>query len=723
MSLRSETAWSAPRVGRQSSRLDEVLRAGQAHAVSTGGLVGDGSIVGNKAKPFKHHGGHSFGPGYGAKAKVSPGDLGKQLTSCNDEKRRLQKRKDDCEEELARTKAENQRLNEKIARMTMEAASAGQRVQNLAQEKEALRERLMARLAEAGAASGAERVRKEAEIRALLGELRSLDARVAQANQELASSQAELAGQQAVYSQEIQSLEEANTALQAERNQLQAGLEEMRVNLQVLRSTLAEAERALPDGTPADNAVRNAQTQWSDDEMEAFLTNAQEMLDASTQTNAAVEAAQQEYVNITISVDALETENAGVREAYESLQAEVRGLRASIENQIKEGLEKLSKEIKTKQPQAPARRVDADCDRAFGMEQKFNTRLFLAVATARSEDAIRLIHQGATLDTGPGTRYSDSHNAQSTYEKGIDNRAAVYVIFEDMRWVGNKLDDYKHGSAVSPYFQWFESSVHYERRYGMGQARQMLKDDPQRVAAMLQIIDALADNPCVVNAGFKFWLPAHANPTNWTPKLLERAYAKGLMPEETEWSLLNAVLRGMNQSPLLEMANDGFGSKWRKGEHRGARSFPQFLDLPGQEYLDYEKRLMDQTRALIQLAGDLGQKKVNTQARNNAIEFYKARYIDGTPYSLTSSLTKELSPRYWDSIVKSIQHKEHAVPPLMIVTPQARFDEMPRHLLNGLENETYKVLKERLELLKELEAKFGLAGLNPKGDATVYRDM
>ena len=357
MSFRSATAWSAPRVGRQSSRLDEVLRAGQAHALSTGGLEGDGSIVGNKAKPFKQHGGHSFGPGYGAKKKVSPGDLGKQLTSCNDEKRRLQKRKDDCEEELARTKAENQRLNEKIAQMTMDAASARQQVQNLGQEKEELRERLMARLAkmaEAGAASGAERARQEAEIRSLLDELRSLDARVAQASQELASSQAELAGQQAVYSQEIQSLEEANTALQAERNQLQTDLEEMRANLEVLRSALAEAERALPDGTPADNAVRNAQTQWSDDEMESFLTNAQELIDASAQTDAAIAAAQAEYVNITITVDALETENDGVREAYESLQAEVRGLRASIENQIREGLDKIGKEIKTKQPSAPA---------------------------------------------------------------------------------------------------------------------------------------------------------------------------------------------------------------------------------------------------------------------------------------------------------------------------------------------------------------------------------
>ena len=63
------------------------------------GAPGDGSNVGDKAKPFKHHGGSLFGPGYGSKKKVSPGDLGKQLTHCNDAKQRLQKQKDDCDEE------------------------------------------------------------------------------------------------------------------------------------------------------------------------------------------------------------------------------------------------------------------------------------------------------------------------------------------------------------------------------------------------------------------------------------------------------------------------------------------------------------------------------------------------------------------------------------------------------------------------------------------------
>ena len=283
-------------------------------------------------------------PGYGTRARVSPGDLGKQLTTCNDEKRRLQERNDHCKEELARTNAENQRLHEKIVKMTMDAASARQRVQILGEQKEGLRERLLARLARMtadGVASDGARARQDAEIRSLLQELRELDERLAQESQQLAETTAELAGQREVYSVEIQSLEEANAELQAERNEMQTQLSTLRVNLELLRKALEEAELALPDNTPADDSIRTVQDVFDPEGMEAFLNNAEELLNATEPINDAVDAAQQEYVQLTITVDALQGENTEVREAYDLLRVEIQGMQAHIERLINRGIEEI----------------------------------------------------------------------------------------------------------------------------------------------------------------------------------------------------------------------------------------------------------------------------------------------------------------------------------------------------------------------------------------------
>ncbi len=643
------------------------------------GVDGDGSNVGDKAKPYKHHGGHSFGPGYGAKKKVSPGDLGKQLTNCNDEKRRLQKQRDDCEEELARTKAQNQSLNEKIARMTMEASSLRQRMQQLAQQKEELRPQLMDRLKtleqmfrNEAQASDAERARQKAEIRALLEELQSLDARVTQASQELSDSQAELAGQRAVYSQEIQSLEEANAKLQVERNELQVDLLELRANLEVLRAALAEAERALPDGTPADNAVRNAQTQWSDDEMDSFLRNAQEMLDAAAQTEAAVEAAQAEYVQITITVEALETENAAANDELKDLLTELKGLRQSIENQInqglKEGLEKLSKGLVP--APAPARAADADCDRALGMEPKYNSELFLAIATARPEDAIRLIHRGATLDTGPPRDKTPTY-LPVLQESWRNSVFASAVLFEDLRWVGDTLDKYKAGFMMDPFLNgsWdparpWERGVRYQR-----------EEDPERVKAMLPILDALADNPCPLNAGFKFYIPLHVNPINWSPELVEYAYKKGLMPAETTWSLLDGVLLWAHLSPLLLVFYHGSNSSMLRG------TGDQMINWTGQEYLAYEKRLMDQAKAMIVLAKRLGQTKIK---QGNTRGF--ASYASSTNYG--EDLSK-MSPSGLAKLADSVKRDR-------------------QHALHDVLDDVVSVLQKRMAFVQKIRAEFGM---------------
>lgn len=728
MSLRSTTAWSAPRVGRQSLRLDEVLRAGQAHALSTGGLEGDGSIVGNKAKPFKQHGGHSFGPGYGAKKKVSPGDLGKQLTACNDEKRRLQKRKDDCEEELARTKAENQRLNEKIAQMTMDAASARQKVQNLGQEKEALRERLMARLArmtEAGAASDDDRARQEAEIRSLLGELRSLDARVVQASQELDDSQAELAGQREAYSQEIQSLEEANAALQVERIELQTHLEELRVNVEVLRNTLRDAERALPDGTSVDVAVQTALNTWDDDEMDDLFTTLQDMSDAALQTNKAVDKAEEEYVQITIKVDALEAENDGVREAYESLQAEVRGLRASIENQIKEGLEKLSKEIKTKQPQAPAQPADADCDRAIANPKSYNGRLYMAIATGDAPSALRLIRSGAILDDSPTDGYYRSGtttDTNSVYPDLIYDGAASIVLFEDFRWLGRSMLDFSRGKQFGlgdwgPCLTGTKKSVCPSFRY--------YGEDGRDEANMLQIIDLLANNPCPANPSFRLWIPAFANPINWTPVLVKYAYDKNLMPPETEWSLLNAVYAWAHKSPLKRVVEDYSGDRsWRGQEYRSKLDRQggfdksqtpftrQLQNLSGDAYLKYEEQLLEQTEDMLELARNLGQVSIQPGARNSPSKFGST--IDGRQFS-NAGLDPEAPPEYdnhptWAVRWDLIDGKADTRPVARgnIHADQRYIDKIPPHPLRGLQIETLVLLKERYAFVQQLKEELGV---------------
>ena len=323
-------------------------------------------------------------------------------------------------------------------------------------------------------------------------------------------------------------------------------------------------------------------------------------------------------------MDALETENDGVREAYESLQAEVRGLRASIENQIREGLDKIGKEIKTKQPSAPAvAPADADCDRAIANPQSYNERLYMAIAMGDSPSALRLIRSGATLDDHPNRL--DWNDPKNTYPHPINRNAASVVLFEDFRWKGRSVADFTGVDAG------YLGATRTEPDKSLPMTTRYQGVDGRDEADMLQIIDLLANNPCPSHhSGFRLWIPSNANPINWTPALVERAYAKNLMPPETEWSLLNAVYAYAHLSPLLTVVKDSSGDDiWRGQEYRPQNeprhkqlSTRPLKNLPGNAYLQYEERLLEQTEDMLKLARDLGQVSIQPGARNSPTKFY-----------------------------------------------------------------------------------------------------
>ena len=367
------------------------------------------------------------------------------------------------------------------------------------------------------------------------------------------------------------------------------------------------------------------------------------------------------------SVDVLTQENSRLHSQLDELRRTLSSDRAVCDG-LAAQIDALSATFIAKL----AKRADADCDRALGVEPKFNTELFLAIATARPEKAISLIHKGATLDTGPPSDNTRTYQPiiEHDWTQGV---FASAVLFENLRWVGDTLDKYKADFSMRSFLNGSRTS---SRAWEMADVRYQKEEDPERVQAMLSILDALADNPCPLNAGFKFYIPLHANPINWSPELVEHAYAKKLMPAETTWSLLNGVLLWAHLSPLLFILTSSDSGHWALQWFGG-----QTANWTGQEYIAYDKRLMNQAKAMIKLAERLGQtnfKQGETRGLN--------KYASSTNFGQDVTRTSE-------------RH-------LAEVTSQARRDR--RHVLHDVVDDALLAIRERKAWVQEIRAQFGM---------------
>ena len=246
--------------------------------------------------------------------------------------------------------------------------------------------------------------------------------------------------------------------------------------------------------------------------------------------------------------------------------------------------------------------------------------------------------------------------------------------------------------------------------------------DGRDEADMLQIIDLLANNPCPSHhSGFRLWIPSNANPINWTPALVERAYAKNLMPPETEWSLLNAVYAYAHLSPLLTVVKDSSGDDiWRGQEYRPQNeprhkqlSTRPLKNLPGNAYLQYEERLLEQTEDMLKLARDLGQVSIQPGARNSPTKFYLIQRRDRRSMSVFPD--PEAPPLYpnhrtWAVLADLIEGKADTRPVARgtMWADQNYMNKIPPHPLRGLQNEALVLLKERYAFVQQLKKELGV---------------
>jgi hypothetical protein len=211
---------------------------------------------------------------------------------------------------------------------------------------------------------------------------------------------------------------------------------------------------------------------------------------------------------------------------------------------------------------------------------------------------------------------------------------------------------------------------------------------------VLQIIDALGKNPCS-GSGFQLAIPAGADPTNWTPALVRRAYEKGIMPRADDWSLLNAVLLWLGNSPLqylytVESRNG------KKPEQEGRRSvIIQIAAMSGEELIAYEQSLIKKIRAMWDLATELGQVRIERGARNTPFLIFERLEPGWRPTRVFSDPSK-----YMPTTGKPYLLETYAGGDKIYLNVANKFQSLDKQAL--------AVLQQRYALAEEMEKALGL---------------
>jgi len=514
-----------------SRRLDEVLRAGQAHREAS-----VASLFDKRARVQDSH------------------------TALENAQRH------------AREQQENvQRLNEQLL---------------VAQEREqATREEAEFDKRELERARGSLRLRLQ-KLQKQLADRNALNsAQVEELARDLARAQSELAERDlaiADYSAQVEAANEAQDALQKELDDLRRVIE------------------SVPRGIEAE------EPEW--------IREATDVLNATAPLQDSVDKLTQENSMLQSRIDELRRNQSLDRDVCEGLRAQIDGLRETFSAE-------LAQAVASGQPQQATQSSKQMCNNANSNREQYNTDLYMAVLQGRSEDALELIQNGARLD-------SEMVNWPSSkkfkyYAEPLQSNTASVVLFEDFNSMGNNASAF---GANTTGYQWLSSDQRVVRRLGFDMFYKWQTDDThlknfmwymradeRDEAGMLQIIDALGKNPCT-GTGFQLWVPTFANPTNWSPALVQRAYEKGIMPRATDWSLLNALLLWLANSPLVKvymnMGSDQTRSNFRK-------NVPQLYAMSPLEVIEHERRLVGNLRALWELARALGQTGVQRDARND----------------------------------------------------------------------------------------------------------
>ena len=530
-----------------SRRLDEVLRAGQAHREASVGALFD-----KRARVQDSH------------------------TALENAQRH------------AREQQENvQRLNEQLL---------------LAQEREqACREEAEFDKRELERARGSLRLRLQKLQKQLADRNALSSAQVEELGRDLARAQSELAERDIAivdYSAQVDAANEAQAALQKELDDLRRVIE------------------SVPRGT-------------EEAEEPEWIREATDVLNATAPLQDSVDALTQENSMLQSRLDELRRTQSLDRDVCEGLRAQIEGLR-----------ETFSAQLSRSGAGQPGQDSQAPCTNASYNPEQYNTDLFMAVAQGRVRDVLRLINNGARLDSDVVFKDTAKH-----YTSSLGDVAASLVLFEDFNWLGARPSAFSRlilGSAQQwqysinesqhPWrsnlfrkggdshdggfsFHWFQSKSEFVRWY--------MQPDKRDEEGMLQIVDILAENQCT-GTGFRFWMPTMADPTNWTLPLVQRAYERGMMPQATEWSLLNAILLWISNSPLVMRCiivdsekSDNFYQK------KKVERLPWLFELSPQAVIQHEKALVAKLRGVWQFAQAIGQSTIERKARNNPFYFFR----------------------------------------------------------------------------------------------------
>jgi len=505
----------------------------------------------------------------------------------------------------------------------------------------------------------------------------------------------------------------------ADRNALNSTqVEELARDLARAQSELAQRDLAIADYSAQVDKANEAQTALQkelDDlrrvienvprgieaEVREWIREATDVLNATAPLQNSVDELTKENSKLKSRFDELRRTQSRDRDVCEGLHAQIDGLRKTFSAE-------LARAMASGQPKAATQSSKQMCNNANSNPDQYDTDLYMAIATGRAEDALELIQNGARLDKGNVFTFRSFYGRRDVYN------AACIVLFEDMTWLGTQMNDFGPRKAnlldgfihqqgnIKPhqppadflrsYLGELSESHLYSRRLTEG-ARYMQADLRDR-EGVLQIIDALGKNPCS-GSGFQLVIPAEADPTNWTPALVRRAYEKGIMPRADDWSLLNAVLLWLGNSPLeyLYTVESRNGNKPEQEQRR--HPIIQLAAMSGEELIAYEQSLIKKIRAMWDLATELGQVRIERGARNTPFLTFELRRKGWRPTTAFSDPSK-----YMPTTGK----------PYLRLT-LAGGEKIYRNVANkfqSLDKQALAVLQQRYALAEEMEKALGL---------------
>jgi len=505
----------------------------------------------------------------------------------------------------------------------------------------------------------------------------------------------------------------------ADRNALNSTqVEELARDLARAQSELAERDLAIADYSAQVDAANEAQTalQKELDDLRRVIENvprgiepeepewireATDVLNATAPLQDSVDALTQENSKLQSRLDELRRTQSLDRDVCEGLHAQIDGLRETFSAE-------LARAMASGQPKAATQSSKQMCNNANSNPDQYDTDLYMAIATGRAEDALELIQNGARLDKGNVFTFRSFYGRRDVYN------AACIVLFEDMTWLGTQMNDFGPRKAnlldgfihqrgnIKPHQppadflrsylgELWELHLYWER---LNEGARYMQADLRDREGVLQIIDALGKNPCS-GSGFQLVIPAGADPTNWTPALVRRAYEKGIMPRADDWSLLNAVLLWLGNSPLkyLYTVESRNGNKPEQEQRR--HPIIQLAAMSGEELIAYEQSLIKKIRAMWDLATELGQVRIERGARNTPFLTFELRSKGWRPTTSFSDPSK-----YMPTTGKPYLRRTLAGGEKIYRNVAKKFQSLDKQAL--------AVLQQRYALAEEMEKALGL---------------